>query len=77
MSKNPILSELYGIRSQILAEHGDDLRGYLHSQFERLRAEGHPIAQIKQRTIRCTGTSKPGKLPVETHLPPPGERLRH
>jgi len=74
MSKNQILSELYGIRSQILAEHGDDLRGYLHSQFERLKAEGHPIAQVKQRTIRRTGAAKSGDFPIETLSSPPGER---
>ncbi len=74
MTKNPILGELYGIRSQILKEHGDDLRGYLHGQFERLRAEGHPIAQIKQRTIRCTGAAKSGELPTENLPSPPGER---
>ncbi len=74
MSKNPILSELYGIRSQILAEHGDDLRGFLHSQFEQLKAAGHPIAQIKQRKIRCNGAAKSGNLPEETPSSLPGER---
>ena len=74
MTKNPILSELYDIRSQILAEHGDDLRGYLRSEFERLKAEGHPIAQIKQRTIRCTGAVKSGVLAVENQSSPSGDR---
>jgi len=74
MSKNSILSELYGIRSQILAEHGDDLRGYLHSQFERLKAEGHPIAQIKQRTIRCTGAAKSGGIEMDHQSSPPRDR---
>ena len=53
MPKNPILEELYAIRSQIQAEHGDHLSAYLHSEFERLKAGGHPVAQIKQRTIGC------------------------
>ena len=74
MTKNLILSELYDIRSQILAEHGDDLRGYLHSEFEKLRKKGHPIAQIKQRTIRCTGAAKSGDLAVDNQSSPPGDR---
>ena len=74
MTKNPILSELYDIRSRILADHGDDLRGYLRSELERLKSEGHPIAQIKQRTIRCTGAAKSGKLPMEDLSSPPGDR---
>ena len=53
MPKNPILEELYAVRSQIQAEHGDHLSAYLHSEFERLKAGGHPVAQIKQRTIGC------------------------
>ena len=57
MTKNLILSELYDIRSQILAKYGGDLRGYLHGEFEKLRNEGHPIAQIKQRTMRSTGAA--------------------
>ncbi len=76
MSKTPILSELYGIRSQILAEHGDDLRGYLHRQFERLRAEGHPIAQIKQRTIRCAGVTNSGGIEVRNQTSPPSDLKR-
>ena len=74
MTKNPILSELYHIRSRILADHGDDLRGYLRGELERLKSEGHPIAQIKQRTIRCTGAAKSGKLPMEDLSSPPGDR---
>ena len=74
MTKNSILSELYDIRSQILADHGDDLRDYLRSELERLKSEGHPIAQIKQRTIRCTGSAKSGELPMEDLSPPPDDR---
>ncbi len=53
MPKNPILEELYAVRSQIQAEYGDHLSAYLHSEFERLKAGGHPVAQIEQRTIDC------------------------
>jgi len=74
MTKNPILSELYDIRSRILADHGSDLRGYLRSELERLKAKGHPIARIKQRTMRCTGVAKSGELPMENHSSPPGDR---
>jgi len=74
MTKNPILSELYAIRSRILADHGDDLRDYMRSELERLKSEGHPIAQIKQRTIRCTGAAKSSKLPMDNLSSPPGDR---
>ncbi len=74
MTKNPILSELYDIRSRILADHGDDLRGYLRSELERLKSEGHPIAQIKQRAIRRTGAAKSGESAVENQSSPRGER---
>ena len=74
MSVNPILEELYAIRRQIMAAHGDDLAAYLHVEFERLKASGHPIANIKQRTIRCTGAAKPGEPPMESHSSPPGDR---
>ena len=64
MPKNPVLEELYAVRSQIQAEHGEHLSAYLHSEFDRLKAEGHPIAQITQRTIRCTVAPKSGGLPT-------------
>lgn len=51
MPANPILEELYAVRRQIMIEHGEDLPAYLHSEFERLKALGHPVANIKQRTI--------------------------
>ena len=57
---NPILREIYDIRRQILAEHKDDLTDYLHAELERAKADGHPIAKIQQRTIRCTGAAKSG-----------------
>ena len=63
MTKNPILSELYEMRARILADHGKDLTDYLRSELECLKAKGHPIAQIKQRTIRSTQAAKSGELP--------------
>ena len=74
MPTNPILEELYAVRRQIMNEHGDDLAAYLHAQFERLKVSGHPIANIKQRTIRCTGAAKSGELAVENQSSPPGDR---
>ncbi len=65
---NPILKELHDIRAQILAEHGDDLGAYLHSEFQRAKASGHPVAKIKQRTIRslyaCAFTRMETRLSV-------------
>ena len=50
MPNNPILEELYAVRRQIMDEHGDNLFAYLHAEFERLKAAGHPIAYFPQRT---------------------------
>jgi hypothetical protein len=55
---NPILKEIHETRRQILAEHGDDLGAYLRAEFNKTKASGHPIAKIKQRTIRCTEAAK-------------------
>lgn len=74
MTTNPILEELYQIRSEILTEHGDDLNSYLQAEFEKLKSEGHPIAKIKQRTIRCSGAAKSGDSQVENLSSPPAER---
>ena len=74
MTKNPILGELYEIRSRILADHPDDLRDYLRSELERLKSQGHPIAQITQRTIRRTQAAKSDGLQMENHASPPGDR---
>ena len=52
MTRNPILDELHDIRTNILVEHGNDLANYLHSEFKRLEAEGHPVVQTSQRSIR-------------------------
>ena len=74
MSNNQILEELYAVRRQIMNEHGDNLTAYLHSQFERLKASGHPIANIKQRTIRCTGAAKPAVSGMQSQSSPPRDR---
>src|SRR3990172_3068072 len=76
MTKNPILEELYAVRSQILTEHGDHLAAYMHLEFERLKAAGHPVAQIKQRTIRCTGAARSGASAGVSRSSPPGGRDR-
>lgn len=74
MPNNPILEELYAVRRQIMNEHGDDLTAYLHAQFERLKASGHPIANFPQRTIRCNGAAKQGVSAMESQSSPPGDR---
>jgi len=71
MTTNPVLEELYAARAQILAKYGNDLGAYLRDAAERTRASGHPIAKIKQRTIRCTGAAKSGELPIENLSSPP------
>ena len=69
---NPILKELHDIRKEILAEHGDNLDEYLRAELKRAKASGHPVAQIKQRTIRCTGAANSGEIEVDDQSPPPG-----
>jgi len=71
---NPILEELYDIRRQIQAEHRDDLDEYLRAELERAKAAGHPIAKIKQRTIRSTGATKPAVAGAQSRPSPPGDR---
>jgi len=74
MSKNPILDELYAVRSQIQVEHGTNLSAYLHREFERLKGEGHPVVRVQQRTIRGTGAAKSGGFEVENLSSPPRDR---
>lgn len=74
MPKNPILDELYAVRSQLQADHGDQLSAFLHSEFERLKAAGHPVAHIKQRTIRSTGAATWGASAAASRQSPPGDR---
>ena len=71
---NPILEELYAARAQIMAQYGNDLGAYLRDAAERTKTSGHPIAKIKQRTIRCSGAAKSGESPVENLSSPPAER---
>ena len=71
---NPILKELHDIRKQILAEHSDDLGDYLRAALERTKASGHPVAKIKQRTIRCNGAAKSSDSAVENLSSPPADR---
>ena len=71
---NPILEELYAARAQIMAQYENDLGAYLRDAAERTKASGHPIAKIKQRTIRCSGAAKSGDSPVENLSSPPAER---
>ena len=73
---NPILKEMHDIRKQILDEHGDDLGAYLRSELEKTKASGHPVAKIKQRTIRCTGAATSAKSPVDSDSSPPGDACR-
>ena len=74
MTTNPILEELYAVRTEIMAEYGNDLGAYLRDAAQRNRASGHPVAKIKQRTMRCTQAAKSAELPVEHRSSPPGER---
>lgn len=53
MAANPILQELYAARAQIMAKYGNDLGAYLRDATERTKASDHPIAHIKQRTIKA------------------------
>lgn len=71
---NLILKELHDIRRQILAEQGENLSAYLNAELEKTKASGHPIAKIKQRTIRCTEAAKSSGLEVEKPLSPLGDR---
>ena len=71
---NPILEELYAARAQIMAQYGNDLGAYLRDAAERTKTSGHPIAKIKQRSIRCSGAAKSGESPVENLSSPPAER---
>lgn len=59
---NPILYELYEIRSQILAGHKDDLEDFLCSELGKTKASRHPVAKIQQRSIRGNASILVGKL---------------
>lgn len=53
---NPILKELHDVRDEILAEHPDDLAAYLRAGLAQTKASGHPVAKLKQRSIRRAET---------------------
>ena len=71
---NPILSEIYDVRRQILAEHENDLHAYLQAELERAKADGHPIAKIRQRSIRHTGPARTGRVAVGGESSSPDDR---
>jgi len=74
MPRNAILDELHAARRKILADYNGDIAAYLRDAQARLEASGRPIAQRKQRTIRCTAAAKPGEVAVENQSSPPGDR---
>ena len=74
MATDPIMKELYAARDQIMAEYGNDLGAYLRDAAERTKASAHPIARIRQRTIRCTGVAKQGEFAGASQSLPPGDR---
>ena len=74
MARNAILDELHAARRQILADYNGDTSAYLRDAQARLEASGRPIAQRKQRTIRCSGVAKSSDSQVEDLSSPPAER---
>lgn len=71
---NLILKELRDIRRQILAEHSEDLASYIHVELEKTKASGHPVANIKQRTIRRSEAAMSDVSAMAGHSAPPSER---
>ncbi len=67
MLNNPILNELYEIRSRILAEHPLNLREYLDAVTRRLKTDGHPVARVQQRSIRRLEEVQPSSLVTIGH----------
>lgn len=74
MTRNPILDELHAARRKILADCNGDTAAYLRDAQARLEASGRPIAQRKQRTIRCTGAAKSDAGEMEEQSSPPHDR---
>jgi len=72
MATNSILEELYAARAQIMALHGNDLGAYLRDAAERTRTSSHPVAKIKQRTMRSTGATVDAGSESGSLSPPPG-----
>ena len=74
MTRNAILDELHAVRRKILADYDGDTAAYLRDAKARLEASGRPIANVKQRTIRCTRVAKSGDGAVEDLPSRPGDR---
>lgn len=70
MTHNAILDELHAARRKILAQYGGDVAAYLKDAQARLEASGRPIAQLKQRPIRCTATAESGESEADARQPP-------
>lgn len=73
MTRNAILDELHAVRRKLLAECDGDTAAYLRDAKARLEASGRVVANVKQRTIRCTGAAKSGGLSVDNQSSPPGD----
>lgn len=73
MTRNPILDELHAARRKILADYNGDTAAYLRDAQARLEASGRPIANRKQRTIRCTGAEKSRDVAMADQSSPPGD----
>jgi len=73
MTRNAILDELHAARRKLLADYNGDTAAYLRDAQARLEASGRPIAQRKQRTIRCTGAAKSGESAMDNQSSPPGD----
>ena len=74
MTRNTILDELHAVRRQILADYDGDTAAYLRDAKARLESSGRPIAQLKQRTIRCTEAAKSRESEVDNQTSPLGDR---
>lgn len=74
MTPNMILDELHAARRKILSDYKGDTAAYLRDAQARLEASGRPIAQRKQRTIRCTGATKSVESALENQSSPPRDR---
>lgn len=74
MAGNSILDELHEARRKILAACNGDTAAYLRDAQARLEASGRPIAQRKQRTIRCSGAAKSRESQFDNLSSPPAER---
>ncbi len=66
---NSVLEELYAVRRQLMDAHGDNLAAFLHTEFEKLKAAGHPIADVKQKSILLNEFTKPGAAPERSISP--------